>query len=117
MRRRVSTAVTAVYNASRGRPRTCSHPSAAGRRRPRATMLARIGQRAKMPFPIHPHMLRHACGYTLANAGHDRAWSGDLPVELCTMWHRGWYMSRKLELVREEKLFRLLPGRKESSRL
>ena len=26
-------------------------------------------------------------------------------------------MSRKLELVREEKLFRLLPGRKESSRL
>src|SRR5258708_36846001 len=33
------------------------------------------------------------------------------------MWHRGWYMSRKLELVREEKLFRLLPGRKESSRL
>ena len=40
-----------------------------------------------------------------------------MPVELCTMWHRGWYMSRKLELVREEKLFRLLPGRKESSRL
>jgi hypothetical protein len=33
------------------------------------------------------------------------------------MWHRAWYMSRKLELVREEKLFRLLPGRKESSRL
>ena len=33
------------------------------------------------------------------------------------MWHKGWYMSRKLELVREEKLFRLLPGRKESSRL
>ena len=26
-------------------------------------------------------------------------------------------MSRKLELVREEKLFRLVPGRKESSRL
>src|SRR5262245_35549160 len=24
-----------------------------------------------MPFPIHPHMLRHACGYALANAGHD----------------------------------------------
>ena len=27
------------------------------------------------------------------------------------------YMSRKLELVREEKLFRLLPGRRESGRL
>jgi hypothetical protein len=29
----------------------------------------------------------------------------------------GWDLSRKLELVREEKLFHLLPGRKESSRL
>jgi len=32
---------------------------------------ARIGVRAKMPFPIHPHMLRHGCGHALANAGHD----------------------------------------------
>jgi hypothetical protein len=24
-----------------------------------------------MPFPVHPHMLRHGCGYALANAGHD----------------------------------------------
>ena len=22
-------------------------------------------------FPVHPHMLRHACGYKLANEGHD----------------------------------------------
>ena len=35
------------------------------------TLFARIGFRAKMPFPVHPHMLRHACGYALANAGHD----------------------------------------------
>ena len=34
-------------------------------------MFARIGERAKMPFPVHPHMLRHACGYKLANAGKD----------------------------------------------
>jgi type 1 fimbriae regulatory protein FimB/type 1 fimbriae regulatory protein FimE len=34
-------------------------------------MFARIGDRAKMPFPVHPHMLRHACGYKLANAGKD----------------------------------------------
>ena len=27
--------------------------------------------RAKFPFPIHPHMLRHATGYKLANDGHD----------------------------------------------
>jgi hypothetical protein len=24
-------------------------------------------RRAKMPFPIHPHMLRHGCGYPGAN--------------------------------------------------
>jgi integrase len=34
-------------------------------------LFCRIGARAKMPFPIHPHMLRHGCGYALANAGHD----------------------------------------------
>jgi integrase len=28
-------------------------------------------QEAKLPFPVHPHMLRHACGYKLANDGHD----------------------------------------------
>ena len=30
-----------------------------------------IGKRAKVPFRVHAHMLRHACGYALANAGHD----------------------------------------------
>jgi integrase len=34
-------------------------------------LFARIGTWAKMPFPVHPHMLRHGCGYALANAGHD----------------------------------------------
>ncbi len=34
-------------------------------------MLARIGEASKLPFPIHPHMLRHACGFKLANDGHD----------------------------------------------
>lgn len=29
------------------------------------------GRAAGMQFPIHPHMLRHACGYRLANAGTD----------------------------------------------
>ena len=32
-----------------------------------------------MPFPIHPHMLRHVCGFKLANDGHDtRALQHDL---------------------------------------
>ena len=34
-------------------------------------LLARAGMRAKLAFPIHPHMLRHSTGFTLANDGHD----------------------------------------------
>jgi type 1 fimbriae regulatory protein FimB/type 1 fimbriae regulatory protein FimE len=34
-------------------------------------MLQRTGKAAKLPFRVHPHMLRHACGYKLANDGHD----------------------------------------------
>jgi len=33
--------------------------------------LVRLGVEAGMPFPIHPHMLRHATGYKLANDGQD----------------------------------------------
>lgn len=34
-------------------------------------ILARAGEQAEISFPVHPHMLRHACGFTLANRGHD----------------------------------------------
>ena len=34
-------------------------------------MVARVGVAAKLPFPVHPHMLRHACGFQLANKGVD----------------------------------------------
>jgi hypothetical protein len=34
-------------------------------------VIRRAGEAAKLPFPVHPHMLRHACGYKLANDGHD----------------------------------------------
>jgi len=34
-------------------------------------ILARAGDAAGLGFPVHPHMLRHACGYKLANDGHD----------------------------------------------
>jgi integrase len=34
-------------------------------------LIKRIGARAGFAFPVHCHMLRHACGYALANAGHD----------------------------------------------
>ena len=34
-------------------------------------LMARAGALARLPFPVHPHMLRHATGYKLANDGHD----------------------------------------------
>jgi type 1 fimbriae regulatory protein FimE len=34
-------------------------------------ILARAGEVAGIGFPVHPHMLRHACGFKLANDGHD----------------------------------------------
>jgi integrase len=34
-------------------------------------LIARLGKSAKLPFAVHPHMLRHACGFKLANDGHD----------------------------------------------
>jgi integrase len=48
-------------------------------------LIVRLGLRANMPFPIHPHMLRHACGFALANAGHDtralQAWLGHRNIQ------------------------------------
>jgi site-specific recombinase XerD len=36
-----------------------------------ARMVERAGEAAKRVFKAHPHMLRHACGFALANKGHD----------------------------------------------
>ena len=36
-----------------------------------ARMVERAGAEGKLGFKAHPHMLRHACGYKLANDGHD----------------------------------------------
>jgi len=33
--------------------------------------LARIGEASSLAFPVHPHMLRHATGFKLANQGVD----------------------------------------------
>jgi integrase len=65
-----------VFSSERGGPMT---PKSFG------TVFARLGQRAGMPFPVHPHMLRHGCGYALANAGHDtralQAWLGHKNIQ------------------------------------
>jgi type 1 fimbriae regulatory protein FimB/type 1 fimbriae regulatory protein FimE len=34
-------------------------------------LVSRLGVDAKFQFPVHPHMLRNACGYKLANDGRD----------------------------------------------
>ena len=34
-------------------------------------IVKRAGELAGLPFPVHPHMLRHACGFYLANKGVD----------------------------------------------
>jgi type 1 fimbriae regulatory protein FimE len=34
-------------------------------------LVALAGAAARFPFPVHPHMLRHATGYKLANDGQD----------------------------------------------
>jgi integrase len=51
-----------VFATERGGPFT---PDAVNR------LVKRIGERAGFDFPVHVHMLRHGCGYALANAGHD----------------------------------------------
>jgi integrase len=45
----------------------CAPLSVAGYQR----MVARAGVAAKFTFLVHSHMLRHACGFKLANDGHD----------------------------------------------
>ena len=34
-------------------------------------MVKRAGKKARLPFQVHAHMIRHATGYKLANAGKD----------------------------------------------
>jgi type 1 fimbriae regulatory protein FimE len=51
-----------VFTTERGGPLTDS-----GVRK----IVARAGTEARFAFPVHPHMLRHATGYKLANDGHD----------------------------------------------
>jgi integrase len=51
-----------VFTSERGAPFTTAGFS---------KMIERAGTEAGFPFKAHPHMLRHACGYTLANKGVD----------------------------------------------
>jgi integrase len=53
-------------------------------------LVKRIGERATLAFPIHVHMLRHACGFALANKGHDtrsiQHWLGHKAIQHTTIY-------------------------------
>jgi type 1 fimbriae regulatory protein FimB/type 1 fimbriae regulatory protein FimE len=50
-----------------------------------ARMIGRAGVAAKFTYTVHPHQLRHGCGYKLANDGHDtrslQAWLGHKNIQ------------------------------------
>ena len=62
LRREQDPASPFIFTSERGAPFT-----PAGFRK----MVARLGVAADLGFPVHPHMLRHACGFKLANDGAD----------------------------------------------
>jgi len=45
-------------------------------------IVARAGDVAELGMPVHPHMLRHATGFKLANDGQDKG-SAQIGVKLC----------------------------------
>ena len=51
-------------------------------------LMATLGKSANFDFPLHPHMLRHSCGYYLANQGLDtrliQDWLGHKSIS-CTV--------------------------------
>lgn len=51
-----------LFVSERGGPMTASNVR---------KLVTRAGEAAGLGFPVHPHMFRHACGYKLANDGHD----------------------------------------------
>ena len=48
-------------------------------------MVERAGEAAGFDFPVHMHMLRHACGYYYANRGEDtralQLWLGHRSIQ------------------------------------
>jgi type 1 fimbriae regulatory protein FimB/type 1 fimbriae regulatory protein FimE len=51
-----------LFASERGGPMTASNVR---------KLVTKAGRNATLSFPVHPHMLRHSCGFKLANDGHD----------------------------------------------
>ena len=71
LRREQEPESTFVFTSERGSPFTTAGF---------ARIIERAGEAAGLDFKVHAHMLRHACGFALANKGHDtralQAWLG-----------------------------------------
>ena len=70
-----------VFTTERGTPFT---PDAINR------LVKTVGKRAKLTLPVHFHMLRHSCGYKLANDGIDtraiQDWLGHVSITHTTRY-------------------------------
>ena len=70
-----------MFTGERGTPFT---PDAINR------LVKTIGQRAGLELPVHFHMLRHSCGYKLANDGIDtraiQDWLGHVSIKHTTRY-------------------------------
>lgn len=60
--RREQTRSPFIFTSERGGPLTRSTLN---------KLIERAGEKSDFAFPVHPHMLRHACGFYLANKGVD----------------------------------------------
>jgi site-specific recombinase XerC len=73
-----------VFTSERGSPFT---PDALNR------LVKRVAQNTNLPFSLHIHMLRHSCGYKLANDGHDtraiQDWLGHRAIQHTVRYTEG----------------------------
>ena len=71
-------------------------------------LVSTAGEEAKLPFPVHPHMLRHAAGYKLVNdrqpiraiqqyLGHRRIESTERYTEIDSQQFKGFFRERDFE--------------------
>jgi integrase len=74
--RKIEPARSAMVVAARGAPFTTAGF---------AKLVERAGTAAGFAFKAHPHVVRHACGFALANAGHD---TRSLQAYLGHCWRR-----------------------------
>src|ERR1700722_16569650 len=63
--------------------------------------LARAGDEAQIGFEVHPHLLRHACGYALASKGIDTR------TVQAYLGHRWIYSTTRYAALRARRLYRL----------